>query len=93
MTPLDLFTVPAPTGLNPFLDGPRLDTLRRRVEALMADQKWRTLGEIRAACQGSEAGISARLREIRHHGATVDKRRRGEATRGIWEYRIHQEAR
>jgi hypothetical protein len=46
-------------------DGQRIANLRQRVQALMEDHAWRTLGEIRAAVGGSEAGVSARLRDLR----------------------------
>lgn len=74
--------------LDALLDRPRLSSMHTAIIAL--DWRvWRSLGEIRADIgRGSEAGISARLREIRAAGYTVDKRRRGEPERGLWEYRI-----
>lgn len=71
------------------LDRQRLGTLLDLVERLMSDSQWRTLGEIHAAIQrGSEAGISARLRDLRKQGRTVDRRRRGNPTAGLFEYRL-----
>jgi biotin operon repressor len=50
---------------------------------------WLTLEEIRTRCGcGSEAGISARIRELRTLGFTVDRRRRHAPTRGLFEYRL-----
>ncbi len=59
---------------------------------------WFTLGEIATAIYyrfehkvDSEAGISARIRDLRKAkfgSHTVNRRRRGEASRGIWEYQL-----
>jgi hypothetical protein len=54
----------------------------------MADGRWRTLGEIQAACGGSEAAVSARLRDlrkVRHQSHIVERRR---VAGGLWEYRV-----
>lgn len=70
------------------LDGQRLGTQLERVRALMADGQWRTLAEIAAAVGGSEAGVSARLRDMRKvkfGGADVRGRRREP---GLWEYAV-----
>lgn len=71
------------------LDGERLTSQLDAVLALMQDGTWRTLGEIRAAIgRGSEAGLSARLREIRgSRRGQVERRRRGDPKQGLWEYR------
>lgn len=69
-------------------DQARLRGSLERVSALMRDGHWRTLGEIQAHTGGSEAGISARLRDLRKQkfGAhQVDRRRR---YGGLWEYRV-----
>jgi len=71
-------------------DRKRLSSLLARVERLMSDACWRTLAEIQSEVGGSEAGISARLRDLRKTkfgGYQVDRRRRGEGSRGLWEYR------
>lgn len=86
-------TVPDFDGstINPSLDDARLRSLLARVEALMRDGQWRTLAEISAATGGSEASVSARLRDLRKAkfgGHTVDRRRRGEPEAGLWEYRL-----
>lgn len=74
------------------LDGARLSSLLVKVRTLMADGTWRTLSEICAAIgAGSEAGVSARLRDLRKEqfgGYTVERRRRGDGRRGLWEYRL-----
>lgn len=70
------------------LDSARLGRQLELVRNCMADGKWRTLREIEAVIGQPQASISARLRELRHMGATVDRRRRGEAKRGLHEYRL-----
>jgi hypothetical protein len=82
----------APPPYTGRLDGERLTSQLAAVQALMQDGVWRTLGEIRATLgRGSEAGLSARLRESRTRqagGWTVERRRRGDPTVGLWEYRL-----
>jgi hypothetical protein len=73
---------------EPALDAKRLTSQLERVRALMGDGQWRTLGEIQAACGGTEARISARLRDLRKprfRGHTVDRRR---IIGGLYEYRL-----
>ena len=72
-------------------DGERLASLLDRVRELMADGEWRTLREIAVECSGSEAGVSARLRDLRKPafgGVEVERRRRGEPANGLHEYRV-----
>lgn len=72
-------------------DARRLTTELKRVKALMADGRWRTLAEIREVTGGSEAGVSARLRDLRKRAFgkyTVERRRRGKPKAGLWEYRV-----
>lgn len=69
-------------------DSERLQSLLGRVFRLMADGKWRTLFEIRGACGGTEASVSARLRDFRKEkngGYEVEHRHVGG---GLWEYRL-----
>lgn len=72
------------------IDGPRLSTQLEAVRDLMVDGVWRTLAQIQTAIgRGSEAAISARLRDLRKDkfgSYQVDRRRRGET--GLWEYRV-----
>lgn len=62
------------------------------VYLLMKDAQWRSLREIHEAIgRGSEAAISARLRDLRkeRHGRNVvERRRRGDPGDGIHEYRL-----
>lgn len=76
---------------EPALDRDRLGRQLKKVLYLMADQKWRTLAEIEAALWEPQASISARLRDLRkprNGGYTIERRRRGEAAWGIFEYRM-----
>jgi hypothetical protein len=79
-------------GYAEAFDRERLTGQLRDVFDLMADAEWRTLGEIKAAIgKGTETGLSAALRSLRHksRGAhRVDKQRRGDPRRGLWEYRL-----
>lgn len=70
------------------LDGERLNAQQRRVWRLMRDGRWRTLREISDETRDPEASVSARLRDFRKLGWTVDRQRRGEPGRGLWEYRL-----
>src|SRR4051812_39177242 len=74
---------------DPKHDRHRLSSQYMRVFNLMKDGRWRTLAEIREVVGGSEAGISARLRDFRkavNGGHVVDDRRQGKS--GVWEYRL-----
>jgi hypothetical protein len=77
---------------EPELDGKRLAGQLGRVAMLMRDGSWRTLAEIAEAVGGSEAGVSARLRDLRKARfsrmfavESVEGRRR---STGLWEYRV-----
>ena len=74
------------------LDTVRLSKQARLVFDLMRDGNYRTLQEIvRAIGSGSEAGVSARLRDLRKQkfgGFVVDRRRRGQGESGLWEYQL-----
>jgi hypothetical protein len=73
---------------DPARDGQRLRMQLNRVWMLMVDGQWRTLEEISLACRGSEAAVSARLRDFRKKkfgGHTVERRY---LHNGLWEYRV-----
>ena len=56
-------------------------------------RSWWTLREIAVNVEGSEAGVSARLRDLRKEkfgGHTVNKRHRGDPKRGLWEYQLER---
>lgn len=66
-------------------DGKRLNAQASDVFRLMQDGKWRTLSEIADATGHPEASVSARLRDLRKVGYTVD---REYVSRGLWRYRV-----
>lgn len=70
-------------------DGARLTSQLDHVREIMRDGKWRTLAEIHSLIpKSSEAGISARLRDLRkaRHGSwKVERRNVGG---GLWQYRV-----
>lgn len=76
------------------LDGERLSSLMGRVYALMGDGKPRTLREIADACAGSEASVSARIRDLRKerfrknypNSEVITERVEGQ--RGLHRYRV-----
>jgi hypothetical protein len=75
------------------LDIERLNKQQRRVHVAMSDECWRTLAEIEAITGDGQASISARLRsyasnEYLSQFYVKERRRRGEAERGLFEYRI-----
>ena len=45
-------------------------------------------GSDRTGHADPEASISARLRDFRKHGLSVERRRRGDPRAGLWEYRV-----
>lgn len=73
------------TTLSPE-DLPRIQSLMDRVEAYMADRQWHTIQEIQRECGGSENSCSARIRQMRSMGYTVD-RAKVEGKRGLFKYR------
>ena len=80
------------TTFDAALDAVRLSRQAQLVFDLMRDGQWRTLAEItRAIGCGSEAGVSARLRDFRKPkfgGFVVDRRRRGDGEHGLFEYQL-----
>jgi hypothetical protein len=73
-------------------DGKRLSTLLDRVYGLMRDGRWRTLREIADATKGSEASVSARLRDLRKPRFQIGRPNGGvERERvegGLWRYKM-----
>jgi biotin operon repressor len=67
-------------------DVPRLTSQYERVKSLMLDGKWRTLRQIATACNGSEPSVSARLRDLRREGYTVERER---VAGGLFAYRVY----
>lgn len=73
---------------EPEIDQKRLSSQLERVKALLLDGKWRGLAELAASVNGSEAGVSARIRDLRKQrfGAWTIERRRVDG--GYFEYRL-----
>jgi len=68
-------------------DTDRLNTQLNRVKFFMLSGEWKTLREIADHVQGSEAGVSARLRDLRNkYHYTVNRRRVND--QGLWEYSV-----
>lgn len=86
--------MPTPGGVTYVqeIDGIRLNRQQQVVYTLMADGEWRTLREIADVTGFPEASVSARLRDFRKAplNREVERRRRGGATSGTWEYAITQ---
>jgi hypothetical protein len=70
------------------LDGARLTSQLHHVKMLMRDGQWRTLSQIAAAVEGSNAALSARLRDLRKpkFGGYLVERQRIEG--GLYKYRL-----
>lgn len=69
----------------------RLNRQGQVVWDIMVGGRWLTLSEIAEASGEPEASISARIRDFRKErfgGHTVDRRRRGGDTSGLFEYRL-----
>lgn len=72
------------------VDGPRTSSQRKQIEALMNDGVWRTLAAIAAHTGASEAGASARLRDLRkkEYGARTVERKRMAPGSALYLYRV-----
>ena len=76
---------------EPILDEFRLTKQIGNIFALMRKGEWLTLSEIEKELNYPQASISAQLRHLRKERFgkhIVDKRRRGDDTKGLWEYRL-----
>lgn len=71
-------------------DYDRLNRQQRAVYDVVKDGAWRTLAHIAAAAGAPEASASARLRDFRKMGLTVDRERDTE-TPGLFWYRVRLE--
>ena len=75
---------------DPVLDGPRLTKQLDRVFGVLSSGRWYTLDELSTATRAPQASVSARLRDLRktiHGGWIIERRRRGDLARGLYEYR------
>jgi hypothetical protein len=73
---------------DPRLDAVRLTRQLYRVWDALNDYRWHTLSELAGRAGGSEAGVSARIRDYRKPrfgGHTIERRR---VDGGLWQYRL-----
>lgn len=68
------------------LDFKRLSDQLGKVRDVMLTGKRYTLRELADAANCLETSASARLRELRKYGWTIDRARRGDPKRGLFEY-------
>jgi hypothetical protein len=73
---------------EPKRDFVRLSGQLLRVKNLMADGRWRTLPEIRNLVGGSEAAVSARLRDLRKEKYGYHTVERESLGGGLFWYRL-----
>ena len=71
---------------DPDLDRDRLRTQLERVYALMLDGRFHSLAEIADKVGGSEASVSARLRDLRKPRFGSNSVRRMRVAGGLWVY-------
>lgn len=97
--PFDASVLPSPPADRAFsgpdykveFDHARLVGQMQRVYTLMSDSQWRTLREIAQVTGDPEASVSAQLRHLRKPrwgNHKLAKRRRGDESLGIYEYRL-----
>lgn len=75
----------------PAFDYSRLRGQQLAIWNFMKDGSWHTLSEIEDETGFPQASISAQLRHLRKprfNSHIVDKRRRGDQTKGLFEYRV-----
>ena len=73
------------------LDNPRLEKGITRIFNYMKGERWLTLETISESTSIGESSVSAQLRNMRKDrfgGHTIEKRRKGERTSGLWEYKL-----
>jgi len=76
------------TTYDPILDRTRLTTQLNRVFDKMRDGQWHTLAELAEYSGGTEAAVSARIRDFRKArfgGHTVERER---VRAGLWRYKL-----
>lgn len=73
---------------DPAADSPRLTSQLDRVRAVMQDGQWHTLAELAEVCGGSEAAISARIRDFRKPQFGAHEVQRERVRDGLWRYRL-----
>jgi hypothetical protein len=75
---------------DPAQDRARLTTQYNKVFDTMVDGQWHTIPELADISGGSEAGVSARIRDMRkaRFGGHTVERERVPGQKGLWRYRL-----
>lgn len=76
---------------SPEHDKARLSDQHIRIRELMLDGRWRSLAEIAALTGDPQSSVSAQLRHLRKErfgSYVVDRRKRGDRKRGLFEYQV-----
>lgn len=76
---------------DPAKDQTRLSNQHLQIRETMLDGEWRTLKEISALLGYPESSVSAQLRHLRkpRFGSyVVERRARGDRSKGLFEYRV-----
>jgi hypothetical protein len=69
-------------------DSQRLGSQLFKVRDLMKDGAWRGLGDIAGKVGGTEAGVSARLRDLRKYRFGQHLVLAKRVSKGYWEYKL-----
>jgi hypothetical protein len=69
-------------------DGQRLSNQLDKVRHWMKGGSWWTLEGLHVATGAPQASVSARIRDLRREGLTIERRY---VERGLWEYRVAPE--
>lgn len=69
-------------------DGERIASQLDRVWLEISDGKWHTLAELATTCGGTEASVSARIRDFRKPKFGGHTIAREYVARGLWKYRL-----
>lgn len=69
-------------------DGKRLSTQLRLVHGALLTGRWFTLAELAEISHGSEASVSARIRDLRKPRFGGYEIEREYVSRGLWRYRL-----
>jgi hypothetical protein len=73
-------------------DQVRLSGQLQNVQQVLSDHRWHTLAEIAQRIGGSEAGISARLRDLKKERFGRHKIEKQHLSNGLWRYRLASDA-
>lgn len=76
---------------TPEYDLARLSSQQAKVKAVMGDGNWHTIEEVTRLVGGGESSVSAQIRHLkkpRFGSNTIDRRRRGDKSQGLFEYRL-----